>query len=148
MKPATPGIQAIMFSKIFSYVRTINGDEGYSVLVVYENVSNYPQSIVESFSNEGIKVIVTSMDDLPDLAVNPDIVYLPKGLSAGSIEKINQLPNKLFITGNPDYVFKGKATLGVGLEDERIKIYINLKLLEGKEHQVSSELINLARVVE
>lgn len=148
MKPATPGIQAIMFSKIFSYVRTISDSDGYTVLVVYEKASNYPESIIESFKNEGIKVIAASMEELPNLTVDPDIIYLSKDLSQGSIDQLNRLPHKIYITGNPDYVFSGKATLGVGLENERIKILINLKLLEGKEHQVSSELINLAKVVE
>jgi|GEM_PF-2630136 len=145
--PATPGIQAIMFSKILSYVRTIDEGEGYTVLVAYDANSGQPSDIIEAFKEEGLNVIISKVSEIESEIDKTQILYLPSRLSNESIKKLNSYKNKLFITGDPDYTLNGIASLSVGLEDERIKILVNLSVLEGNNHQVSSELINLARVI-
>jgi len=145
--PATPGIQAIMFSKILSYVRTIDEGDSYTVLVVYDANSGQPSDIINSFREEGLNVIISKVSEIESEIDKTPILYLPSRLSEESIKKLNSYKNKLLITGNPEYALNGSASLSVGLEDERIKILVNLGVLEGNNHQVSSELINLARVI-
>lgn len=148
MNIAPSGIQAIMFSKIFSYVRNIDNAEGYKVIIVYDNNSGYPKDINDAFTSEGIKTYVVNVTELRSVVDVTKIIYLPESLSRESLERVTALRNKLFISGQPEYTSSGYAALSVGIENERIKILINLKALANKNQEVSAELLNLAKVVE
>ncbi len=147
ISPATPGLQAILFSKIFSYVRTLDPEDRINLLVVYtENISE-ANEIGEAFGSENFDVTISKLSEITENLKKTSIVYLVDTSGKTKLDSLFSLKNHLFISGVPELVEKGIASIGVGIEDDRPRIIINLNRLEDESHQVSSELLSLAKVI-
>ncbi len=146
--PISAAEQAILFKKIFTYVKTLENPSP-TVLLVYDSKSEYPKDLIDAFTKEDINVIATHPNAIDTINENIQVVYIVAGVSAAGISKIFSLENKLFISGEPEYIIEGKASVGVGkdMEEERYKILINLSTLAKNSHEISSELISLAKII-
>jgi hypothetical protein len=146
MLPLTPGVQAIMFSKIFSYVKTIDDPARVSVLVVVTPDVEDPAAIVEAFENEKIDAGSRNPEEALKAIGAGSIVYFPAGVETRAFRETLERYGGLSLSGDPAAVERGDASIGVGLQNRKAKILINLPRLEAERHKISSELMNLAIV--
>lgn len=146
MLPLTPGVQAIMFSKIFSYVKTIDDPARVSVLIVVTPDVEDPDAIVEAFENEKIDAGSRNPEEALKAIGAGSIVYFPSGVESRGFRETLERNGALSLSGDPAAVERGDAAIGVGLQNRKAKILINLPRLEAERHKVSSELMNLAIV--
>ena len=73
-----------------------------------------------------------------------DVVYFMAGL-----EKYATLcseKKKLSICGIPEYVAKGNISIALGIENDKPRIYLNIKLLQAEGKDVSAELLGISKV--
>jgi len=144
--PLTPGVQAIMFSKMFSYISLYEKSKP-KILVVYEKTDNSASVMSEAFEREGIESTIAEVELLPDLINKYSVIYLTKGLSISKLKKYLKGTHILTLSGDPDDVLSGEASISVGLEKNKPKIIINYAQLQRESCQISAELFNLALVI-
>lgn len=144
--PLTPAVQAIMFSKMFSYISLYEKAKP-KILVVYEKTDKSASVISNAFEREGIESTIAEVSLIPDLINNYSVIYLTKGLSASKLKKALKGSHILTISGDPDVVISGEASISVGLEKNKPKIILNYPHVQKEYCQVSAELFNLAIVI-
>lgn len=146
MNPLTPGVQAIMFSKMFSYI-TLYEKAKPKILVVYEKTDKSASVMSEAFQREGIESTIAQVELLPDIINNYSVLYLTNGISISKIKKYLKGAHVLTLSGNPELVESGEASISVGLDKNKPKIVINYPQMQKEYCQVSAELFNLAKVI-
>lgn len=146
INPLTPGVQAIMFSKMFRYINLYKKVKP-RILVVYEKNDVSASLISDAFEREGIEATIAEVQLIPDLISNYSVLYLTKGLSISKLEKYLKGNNLLSISGDPDVVLSGEASISVGLDKSKPKIIINYNQLQKENCHISAELFNLAIVI-
>jgi hypothetical protein len=143
----TPGAQAILFAKIFSYVITIESGN-VQLLVVYDEQSEIPYGMQQAFLTEKIdadvKQVSTVSGDLSDY----NVIYFADESAARKFNSKYRDIKALLISGEPDVVEDGNAAIGIYLLNEKPRIIINLKKIESTGQHVSAELMELAQLIE
>lgn len=146
ISPLTPGVQAILFSKMFSYINLFEKAKP-KILVIYEKTDKSASVISEAFEREGIESTIAETELVPDLINNYSVIYLTKGLTLSKVKKYLKGEHVLTLSGDPDLVLSGEASISVGLEKNKPKIIINYSQLQKEYCQISAELFNLAIVI-
>jgi hypothetical protein len=140
-------LQAIIFKKIFGYVKNFKNNNEIRVVMISSNSQQIPEELIQAFENEKINIkIITSAAIHKDVLGN-QVAYL---YNQDEIESIRlQLKNSgiLTITGQPELVENGYAAIGLTLENNKPKIIINLTILKSDGVEVSSQLLSLARII-
>jgi len=134
-----------LFTKIFRYIRTLDADK-IKVLVVYEKFGKSPETVVDAFKKENISAESRDIDKLTDKKEEFTVIYFMDGIQGFKLKKFEN-ENILTITGDPAIVESGYASIGVGVEKEKPVILVNIGQLRKESQQVSSELLNLAKVI-
>lgn len=147
--------QAIIFKKVFTYIRTLHTNN-LKVLVVYDEGSQQIKNeIVKAFENENINVTTARADKLPSNASDIAILYIVPGVNSAAIRSYCAENNILSITGDPDLVMKGYASIGIGnagkdsrREKKKIlpRILLNLSQLQDESQEIS-ELLSLDSII-
>lgn len=148
LTPLPPGLQAIMFKKIFSYTKTVENSERAKIVVVYDaSTEKQRDAIVRAFQKENLQVRTSTLDALTINLKGNSIVYVVPGMNNGTVKNICRINKVLSISGNPAFAEKGEVSISVAQEKGRPRIIINLEQLRFENQDVSSELINLAKIV-
>ena len=149
----SPGIQAITFSKIFTFVKTLRNRPHVEVTIVSGNAAAPGvKAIADAFRREltvpelagRYGVQVSSPEALPQ---HPSaICYLVADADAAAGSAYCARNRILTITGSLDLVKNGSASLFVGTMDNKVKIVVNLARLRQEGHELSAELLTLPKV--
>jgi hypothetical protein len=141
-------LQAAIFRKIFDYDRELARvvKTGLNLCVASGKPGDKgPHDIKAAFEKIGIH---TSTGSCIEEARVPHVIYV---FADAKLDKIGEYCKKnkvLSITGTPSLVESGEAAVGVGVrENGRAEMIVNLRRLRSDGHQVSSYLLELARVV-
>lgn len=147
--------QAIIFKKVFSYIKELQSSENIRVLVVFnENNSQLKNEIVKAFQNEDINVNATRVENLVMNANNISIIYIVPGTASSGIKAFCAAKNILSITGDPELVTKGFASIGIGsVKDKKVetkkllpRIIMHLGQLQDESQEIT-ELLSLDSII-
>lgn len=141
-----PELQVILFQKIFKYMNSVEQSKKPKILVIYQQGSSGLKEIINAFRDEGFTVNSTDKSEFESVINNYQILYLLPGVSLGAKKDIPGKNKILTITGDPYLVAAGDAAVGVGIENSKPAIYLNLSTVKAQSHEVSTDLINLAKI--
>ncbi len=149
----SPGIQAITFAKIFTFVKTLRNRTRIEVTIVSGNAAAPGvKAIADAFRRElavpelagRYGVQVSSAEALPQH--QSAICYLMANADAAAGSAYCARNRILTVTGSLDLVKAGSASLFVGMMDNKVKIIVNLARLRQEGHELSAELLTLPKV--
>lgn len=140
-------IQAVIFKKIFTYVRTLSPGSSPAVLILYDDASAKSMSEVrKAFEQLQIEAVGVKEAELGSrIREGSSVVYV--ATPRGSFRQIFQKTRSLSITGLPLLVQRGDASIGLALEESKPKILVNMSELKAEGHEVASNLLQLAQLI-
>lgn len=144
--PLHPSIQAILFSKIFSYVRTIDNLDSMKLFIVSYDEAE-AEEMIDAFRDEGVEAVFLQPAELEQNPVSNAVVYVLPDVSASFTSALFKKNKLLSISGAPQLAVDGTVSIAVGFEAGHSKIIINTTKLEEESHRVSHELLNLSTVI-
>ncbi|MFH1198030.1 MAG: YfiR family protein [bacterium] len=133
-------LQAALFKKIFSFDKTLTAKGSYEVAVLSGSGSG--DAIVAALKEVGVSAKSVSGDQVPAGAA---VVYIMAGVTPPKAQTASK--GVLSITGTPANVEGGKVSIGIGTEGGKPKIIVNLGQLKAEGHEVSADLLKLAKVI-
>ena len=144
-KALHPKLQVAILRKILRYNAKLKPKmKQLTILVVHSgNAGNY----LQLFKNASINPRAVSVSEGAASLQGIDLVYfLPKSYSASVASKA-LAAGVLTVSGDSNIAEEGKASVGLGVANNRPLIVVNLKRLARENHEFSSQLLALAKVV-
>jgi hypothetical protein len=148
-----PERQGDMFKRIFSYDKDLRGSEKIIVIVVCESKSSDDVvQVATVFREKGLfpaVVIVSELNDDLTATLTPDstVVYVMPGVAYPTVASFAASKGFLSISGVPTLAEAGHVSVSVKVQSGRPEIVVNMARLQSEHHELSSELLNLARVI-
>jgi hypothetical protein len=146
--------QATLFKKILLFDRSLSRNESNKIAIPYtENVQGKAEELVAAFTRVGIeasgfKTKSLTNEKLLAALAESTIVYVTNPMSAEA-NSYCYSNKKLTIAGEPGLVQSGHASIAIAKKtDGKPLILVNLKRLKSEGHEFSSDLLNLAQVVD
>ncbi len=147
--PVPPKLQAALFQKIFAYDKTLGGAAAAKVLVVYPDAAPGPRDeLVRSFTELGVSVTSAKLSGLAGAIGGSNVVYLLGGAGTEAAKEMCAQHKVLAVSGVPAYADSGTVAVALDTVDDRPKILVNMAALHASEHQLSPDLLRLARVIQ
>lgn len=136
-------LQGALFKKIFQMNKSLNSKE-LKMAVLYQNESHRDE-VIEGFKQYGIFPEGVTLKELEKQIQQYNVVYITPG--SPSIKSLAD-KNKLFtITGVPELVEEGEASVGIGVEGGKPKIIVSKKKLQAEGQELTPELLKIAKVL-
>ena len=146
--PVPAKLQGVIFRRIFDYVKTFDKGE-VNLLVVYaEEPPEVTSELMESFKKAGLLPTTIEVGELSQKIGNAKAVYILPGVAASQVKKLCLENGILSLSGIPSMVEQGDISISLTLEGGRPLIVVNRSRIETEGHQLSSELLQLAKVIE
>jgi hypothetical protein len=150
---ADPGRQGDMFKRIFSYDKDLRGAERIVVIIVGETRSG-PEidKVAATFRDRGLFPAVITPGDLSDdltstLTPQSAVVYVMPGVPYDAVKQFAEKESFLSISGAASLAEAGHVAVSVDVQGGKPEIVVNMPRLTTERHELSSELLNLARVI-
>jgi hypothetical protein len=141
-----PDLQVAIFKKVFGYDKAIQ-EGSLKMLVAFSDSSGaVKDQMVKAFKNSGVAVSAAKADQLSGSVTGVNVMYVLPGVSGA--RQVCQKNGILCITGIPSLVESGEASVGLSLLDNKPKILIHLKELKAEGHDLSANLLQLAKVIQ
>ena len=144
--PVPPELQVAIFKKVFNYDRTIPGGVPNLLVVFTDTSAAVKDQVVKVFKNSGIAVRAAKADQLSDSVGGVNVLYVLSGVSGA--KHICQKNGILSITGSPSLVESGEASIGLSVQNNRPKIVVHMGQLRAEGHDLSANLLQLAKIVQ
>ena len=143
--PVPAKFQAVLFKRIFAYERVLKTQPEVRVLLASDSAA--ANELQREFEALGVGAHVLAPDEG---RVNLDagtVLFLfpdtPPALREQALKR-----KVLCISGYPALVLEGKASIGVDKKaDGKPQILVHLRRLKAEGHELSSDVLRLARVV-
>jgi hypothetical protein len=148
-----PVRQGDMFKRIFSYDKDLRGAQKIVVIIVGETRSGAEvDKVAAVFREKGFFPAVITANDLgEDLASTLNrqsaVLYVMPGIAYDTVKEFAEKKGFLSISGVSTLAEAGHVAVGVGVAGGKPEIVVNLPRLTTEGHELSSELLNLARVI-
>ena len=144
--PVPPKLQAAIFAKVFTYTKTFLVNGQVEVLVTFNNQSEkIKDEMVTAFEDLGISARAVHISELSDNFGRGSVVYITAGTE--STKQFCKEEQLLSITGIPALVKSGEASIGLGIENYRPQVIVDMRQLKAEGHALSSQLLRLAKVL-
>jgi hypothetical protein len=150
---ADPGRQGDLFKRIFSYDKDLRGSERIVVIVVGEARSGGEiDKVAAVFREKGFFPAVVTAADLSDdltasLTPQSAVLYVMPGVAYDAVKEFAEKNRFLSISGVSSLAEAGHVAVSVGVQGGKPEIVVNMPRLVTEQHELSSELLNLARVI-
>jgi hypothetical protein len=141
-----PDLQAAIFKKVFGYDKSIQEGSLKMLVVFSDSSSTVKDEMVKAFKDSGVTVSAAKSDELAGSVSGVSVMYILPGVSGA--RQVCQKNGILCITGTPSLVESGEASVGLSLLDNKPKILIHLKELKAEGHDLSANLLQLAKVIQ
>lgn len=146
--------QANLFKKILLFDRSLAKGDVQKIAIPYsENGQGHAEALAAAFvkvgiAANGIKAKTWSTDNVRALLADTSVVYVTHPLTAEA-NSYCYSKKKLTIAGEPTLVEAGHASIAITKKaDGKPLILVNLKRLKNEGHEFSSDLLNLAKVID
>ena len=140
-------LQSAMFKKIFGYDRSFEGQNEFSVLVVYANETSELELILDAFDEVGVTATGVPSEKLADKIQFASILYVLPGVDTSPVKPLCAEHGVLSISGVPALAEEGEVSVGLGTENGRPRIVVNLGRAKSENHQFAADLLRLSKVV-
>ena len=139
-------LQAGLFKKIFRFDPILQGTTPLKVLVVFNGSSTkIKEEVVDAFEAVGISATPVKDSQLLRTSKEDTVAYLMPGVV--SLKRLCEQRGLLSITGTPEMVESGEASIGLEMKRYQPKIIVHLEQLKAEGHSLSSKVLKLARVI-
>jgi hypothetical protein len=150
---ADPARQSDLFKRIFSYDKDLRGSAKIVVIIVGETRGG-PEvdKVAAVFREKGLFPAVITTSDLSDdlastLTPQSAVLYVMPGVAYETVKQFAEKMGFLSISGVSTLAEAGHVAVSVGVEGGKPEIVVNMPRLTTERHELSSELLNLARVI-
>lgn len=150
---ADPDRQGDMFKRIFSYDKDLRGSDKIVVIVVGETrKGGEVDKVAAVFREKGLFPAVVTVAELTDdlsatLTPQSTVVYVMPGVAYDAVKPFAERKGFLSISGVSSLAEAGHVAVSVGVQSGKPEIVVNMPRLMTERHELSSELLNLARVI-
>ncbi len=145
--PVPPKLQAAMFQKIFRFDKTLSGKDVKVLLIHGEEVPDVADILKKEFENVEVSVIIANASELGDKIDEVSVVYVMADVETEPVKKLCTEKSVLSISGLPKLVESGEVSVSIGEQAGKPKIMVNLNQLKAEGHELSAELLKLAKII-
>lgn len=148
-----PERQGAMFKRVFSYDKDLRGSEKIVVIVVGETKGGPAiEKVTAVFREKGMFPAAVTTSDLTDdltatLSPTSTVLYVMPGVAYETVKSFAQSKGFLSISGVRALAENGHVSVSVDVAGDRPEIVVNMAQLQSERHELSAELLNLARVI-
>jgi hypothetical protein len=148
--PVPPKLQMAIFKKVFQYDRTLAGRGPVRVLVVHGgDVAAQLEDVLASFEFAQIDAEPVHHRELADKIDGASVLYVLPGVPTAAYMDRCVEGAILTISGHPSLVQRGSVSIAVGLRgDGKPEVIVHRGRLKAEQHDVSAELLKVARVLQ
>jgi hypothetical protein len=144
--PVPPELQVAIFKKVFNYDKTIQGGNPKMLVAFTDTSAAVKDKVVKAFKDSGVTVSAAKADQLSGSIAGVNVLYITPGVSG--TRQICQKNGILSITGSPALVESGEASVGLSVQDNKPKIVVHLGQLKAEGHDLSANLLQLAKIIQ
>jgi hypothetical protein len=144
--PVPPELQVAIFKKVFNYDKTIPGGAPKMVVAYMDSSAAVKDQVVKAFKESGVAVTAVKADQLAGALEGVNVLYIAPGVSG--TKQICQKNGILSITGIPSLVESGEVSVGLTVVDNKPKIVVHLGRLKAESHDMSANLLQLAKIIQ
>ncbi|HSF17086.1 MAG TPA: hypothetical protein VLK65_16165 [Vicinamibacteria bacterium] len=151
--PAGTELQGSVLKRIFSYDKDLRASEKIVILIVAPTrESEEARDVAAVFREMSLFPAVVGVNDLNDdltatLSPYSTVVYLIPGADVSAVKEFAAQKGFLSVSAETSLAEDGHVSVSVGVRGDQSEIVINLPRLQTERHELSAELLNLARVI-
>jgi hypothetical protein len=148
-----PERQGAMFKRVFSYDKELRTGEKIVVIIVAESrASASSETVASAFREKGFFPAVVTTGELSDdltatLTSRSAVLYVMPGVAYATVKDFAAAKGFLTISGARSLAEEGHVSVSVDVAAGKPEIIVNMPRLQTERHELSSELLNLARVI-
>ena len=145
--------QSSMFKRIFSYDKLLRTSEKIIVLIVGQSRDGADvEAVAAAFRSEGMYPAVVPIEGLNDdvtatLSPKAAVFYVMPDVDYTAVKELAAKKGFLTVSGLPSLVESGHVSVSVDLVGSRPQVVVNMPRLATEGHELSSDLLKLARVI-
>jgi hypothetical protein len=129
-----PQVQAALLKKIFSFDKALSMKTAIDITVIGGG-----NEILSALKNAGLNAVSGNTAD-------GDVVYV--GSESSATKASTTKAGILSVSGIPANAENGSVSIALGVEGGKPKIIINMVQLKAEGHELSADLLMLARIIQ
>jgi hypothetical protein len=141
-----PDLQVSIFKKVFGFDKTIQPGTLKLVVAFTDSSAALKDQVVKAFQESGVPVSAAKEEQLSGALNGVNVLYVTPGIQ--SAKQLCQKNGILSITGTSSLVESGEASVGLSVLDNKPKIVVHMKQLKAEGHELSANLLQLAKVIQ
>ena len=146
--PIPANLQAAMFQKILAFDKTLAETEELTILMVYsEKAPKVMEELKSEFEKMKINVATVELEKLSTKIEGVSALYVLPNVKTDAIKKLCIEKSILSISGVPELAEEGEVSVALGIENDKPKIIVNLEQVKAEGHQLSADLLKLAKII-
>lgn len=146
--PVPTNLQVAIFEKIFSYDKTLQSNGDWRVVVVYENDPGALRNeVVAGFQGVGIPARAVKVDRLDTEIGGAAAAYVLPGVSSALVKELCAENGVLSISGLPSLAEEGDVSISIGTKGRKPQIIIHMGRVRAEGHELSAEILKLAKLI-
>jgi hypothetical protein len=148
-----PDKQSDLLKRIFAYDKNLRRSDRVVIIIVANARNGRPvDEVATVFREKGLFPAVVTVADLSDeltatLTVDSTVIYVMPGVAYEAVKNFAEKKGFLSVSGVRSLAEAGHVAVSVGHSGGKPEIVVNLSRLVTEKHELSSELLNLARVI-
>lgn len=143
--PLPEKFQAALLVKVLKFSPTLSQKKNLRILIVDESDSGNKKELLENLLADHMDVKSIYPQELEEHISNSDVVFFISAIQPHQAELCKK--NKvLSVSGFSENIEKGLVSLAFGVQNNKPKIFINLKSLGSEGQSLSSEILRIAEV--
>ncbi|HEX5758823.1 MAG TPA: hypothetical protein VF121_06475 [Thermoanaerobaculia bacterium] len=148
--PVPPKLQMAIFKRVFQYDRTLAGKGPVQVLVVHNDMpARQLEELLATFRWAEIAAVPVHVAELAQRIRPGSVVYILPGVSPAAFMAHCAAHEALTISGLPALAQGGSVSIAIGAGgDGRPEILVHRGRLKVEKHDISAELLKLARILQ
>ena len=145
--------QCTMFKRIFAYDKHLRESDEIVVIIVGQSSDGADVgAVAAAFRAKGMypaAVTVSSLNDDLSATLSPQstVVYVMPDVDYAAVDAFATTRGFLSVSGLPSLAESGQVSVSVDMSGGRPQIVVNMPQLTAEGHELSSELLKLARVI-
>ena len=151
--PVNSEQQCTMFKRIFAYDKHLRDSDKIVVLVVgATNDGSGVTAVADAFRSNGMYPAAVTVDTLnadlsATLSPQSTVVYVMPDVDFDAVNRFAESRSFLSVSGLPSLAESGRVSVSVDMDGSRPEVVVNMPRLSAEGHELSSELLKLARVI-
>lgn len=142
--PVPVKIHVSLLKKVFTLSKNFQGKQVKIVVAFGGSASAVKDEVLSSFLAIGIQASACRVSQLGQEASDADVIYIAPGGDAA--EKFCEDRGILSMTGMPSLTEVGKATVSIGIEAGKPKVFLHRTRAKAEKQEFSADLFRVAKI--